>query len=61
MFAAARGEAIVFSCEGVVEMRDGGDIPRVTGQGTCKEGVGVTNQVGDDQFHELLRKTGDWG
>ena len=42
-------------------MGDGGDVPRVTDNGAYKEGAGVVNKVGDDNFHELLREPGDWG
>ena len=38
----------------------GGDVPRATGHGACKEGGGVVNE-GDDDFHKLLREPGDWG
>ena len=44
------------SCEGVVNVGDGGDVPRVAGHGACQEGAGVVNEVQDDRFHEFLRK-----
>lgn len=42
-FLRGPGEGAVVSCEEAVNMGDGGDVPRVTGQGTSDEGVGVTN------------------
>ena len=44
-----------------MEVGDGGNVPRVAGHGACKEGAGVADEVGDDQFHELLGKPGYWG
>jgi hypothetical protein len=41
-------------------MGDGRDVPRVTGHGTCKEGGGVVNEVGDYHLHELLWEPSDW-
>ena len=41
-------------------MGDGRDVPRVTGHGTCKEGGGVVNEVGDYHLHELLWELGQW-
>ena len=43
--------------EGVVKMRDSCDVPRVTGQGTCKETAGVIDQMGNDHFDDLLGKS----
>jgi len=47
--------------EGLVEMRDGGDVPRVAGQGTRAETVGVIGKMGNDHFDELQGKLGDRG
>jgi len=47
--------------EGVVEMRDSCDVPRVASHGTYVEhGGSVAGGVGDDKFHEFLWKPGDW-
>ena len=50
----------VVDCEGVVKMGDSCGVQRVAGHGTCEEGEGVVDEVGDDQFHEFLWKPGDW-
>ena len=47
--------------EGVMEMRNGGDVPRVTGQGACAETELVVDQVSDDDLNDVLRKAGDRG
>ena len=52
---------MVVSREVVVKVGDSRDVPRVAGHGARKENASVINEVGDDQFHELLRKPGDWG
>jgi hypothetical protein len=46
--------------EGVVKMGDSSNVPRVAGHGTCQEGGGVVNEVGDNCFHEFLWEPGDW-
>jgi len=47
--------------DGVVEMGDCSDIPRVACHGACEEGGGVVNEVGNDHFDEVLREFCDWG
>ena len=49
------------SDESVVKMRDGGDVPGVTGQGTCEETFRVVDEVGDDHFDNFERKIDDGG
>jgi hypothetical protein len=50
---------LVVGREGVMEMMDGGDVPRVTCQGARQEAACVINEVGDNLFHEFLREFGD--
>ena len=57
----AVAEVIVVSCEGVMKVGDGSDVPRVACRGACQEGARVANEVGDNQSHELLRELGNWG
>ena len=45
------------SNECVMEMRNGDDIPGVTGQGTRK----IVDEMGDDNFDDLLGKSGGRG
>ena len=45
--------------EGVVKMGEGGDIPRIAGQGACQDGVGVVNEVGENCVHKFSRKLGN--
>ena len=45
--------------ECMMEMRDGGDVPRITGQGTCTETGLVVEKMSDDLFDDVLRKPGD--
>ena len=47
--------------KGVMEIGDGSNVPRVTCQGACKEGVGVVEEVRNNRCHKFLRKLGDWG
>ena len=47
--------------EGMVRVGGGCDIPRVAGHGERKEGEDVVDEIGDNHFHELLGKRGDWG
>ena len=47
--------------EGVMEIGDGGNVPRETCHGARQEGARIVNEVGDDRFHKLLRELGDWG
>ena len=44
--------------KGVVEMRNSGDIPRVTGLGACAETASVISKIGDDDFDDLQGKPG---
>jgi hypothetical protein len=43
-----------------MKMGDGSDVPRVTCRGACQEGALVVNEVGENQFHKVLRKLCDW-
>ena len=52
---------VVVGCEGMMEIGDGDDVPRVTRRGTRHEATFVINKVGDNKFHELMRELGDWG
>jgi len=36
------------------------EVPRITRHGTCEEGGGVVNEVGDDHLHEFSWDPGDW-
>ena len=42
--------------EGVMETRNGDDVPGVTGQGTRKEAALVVDEMGDDHFEDLHRE-----
>ena len=42
------------SDKGVMEVRNGGDVPRVAGQGACAETAFVIDKIGDDYFNDLL-------
>ena len=42
--------------EGMMEMRDSSDIQGVAGQGTRSETAGVVDNIGDDNFDDLLGK-----
>ena len=44
--------------EGVMEMRNGDDVPGVTGQGACKEAALVVDEMRDDHFEDLHREPG---
>ena len=44
------------SDEGAMEMRNGGDVPRVTGQGARAETAFVVDNIGDSYFIDLLRE-----
>ena len=46
------------SDEGVVKMRNGGDVPGVTGQGACAETGYVIGKASDDDFDHLQGKSG---
>jgi hypothetical protein len=52
---------MVVGREGVMKMGDGSDVPRITCRGAYQEGVLVVNEVGDNQFHEILREIEDRG
>ena len=45
----------------MVDMRNGGDVPGITGQGTRKEAVRVIEEMGDDHFDDLLGQPDDGG
>ena len=47
--------------EGMMEMRDSSDVPRVTSQGTCVETGLVVEKMNDDHFNYLQRKPGGGG
>lgn len=49
----------VFGREGVMEVGDSGDVPRVAGHGACQEKARVVNKVGYNRFHGLLRELVD--
>jgi hypothetical protein len=40
-----------------MKMRDGGDVPGVTGQGACPEAARVVDEVCDDHFNDVLGKS----
>ena len=44
-----------------MEMRKGGDVPRVTGQGAYAETAFVVDKIGDNHFDDLLWKPSDRG
>jgi len=44
-----------------MEMRNGCDIPGVTGQGARKESASIVDEMGDDNFDDLLGKSGGRG
>ena len=52
--------AIVLDREGVMEMGNGSNIPRIACHGTRDKGLFVVNEAGDNHFYELLWKLGDW-
>ena len=47
------GPGVGVSDKGVMEMRNGGDVPGVTGQGARAEVVLVVDEMGDDDFDYL--------
>ena len=51
---------IVIDREGVMEMGDSSNVPRVACQGTRQEGGGIVDEVGNDDLYKFLRKLGDW-
>jgi len=44
-----------------MEIRDGGNVPGVTGQGTRQKAAGVVDEMGDNHFDELQWKLGGRG
>jgi hypothetical protein len=50
--------SIGWSDEGVMKVRDGGDVPGVTGQGACEEAALVVDQMGNDHFDDPLGEPG---
>ena len=51
-------QGIDFSGKGVMEMRNGGNIPGVTCQGARAETARVIYEIGDDHFDNLKGKLG---
>jgi len=51
----------VSSGKSVMEMRDRGDVPGVTGEGACKKAGSVIDKMGDDHFNDLQGKVGGGG
>ena len=47
--------------EGMMEMRYGGDVPRIAGQGACAKTELVVDEMSDDNFNDVLRNPGDRG
>ena len=47
--------------KGVVEMRNGDDMPRVTGQGAREKTVRLIDEMGDDDFDNFEGKPGGRG
>jgi hypothetical protein len=45
----------------VVEMRNGGDVPGVTGQGACAEAAYVADEMGNDHFDDIEGKLSGGG
>ena len=41
-----------------MEVRDGSNVPGITGQGACAETAYVVGKIGDDHFDEFERKSG---
>ena len=50
-----------FGRESVVKVRHCSKVPRITGCGACKKGEPVVDEIGDDQFHNLLWEPGGLG
>jgi len=55
------GPVIKPNNESAMEIRGGGDVPGVTGQGTRQKAAGVVDEKGDNHFDELQWKLGDCG
>jgi len=47
--------------ESAMEMRDGGDVPGVTGQGAGQKAAGVVDEMGDNDLDDLQWKLGGCG
>lgn len=47
----------------MVDMRNGGHVPREARQGACEETAPVIDEMGDDHFNDVLRKPVEngWG
>jgi len=45
----------------VVNVRNSGEVPGVTGQGACEKPVLVVDEVGDDHFDDIHGKSDDRG
>jgi len=52
-YGVGPGIEMYWSDEGVVEVRNGGEIPAVTGQGGREETGLVVDKVGDDNIDDL--------
>ena len=52
---------VVVDREGVMKVRDGGDVPRVTDQRARKESTRVVDEVGKNLLHEFLREFSNRG
>ena len=44
-----------------MEVRNDGDVPGATGQGTCEEMALVVDEMGNDHLKDVLGKFGDGG
>jgi len=55
------GPVIKPNNESAMEIRGGGDVPGVTGQGTRQKAAGVVDEMGDNHFDDLQWKLGGCG
>ena len=46
----------ISSDKSMMEMRDRGDVPGITGEGACKEAACIIDKMGDDHFNDLQGK-----
>jgi hypothetical protein len=51
----------IYSSKGVMEVRNGGDVPGATGQGACEEATLVIDEMGDYHFNDFLGEPGRSG
>jgi len=49
------------SREGVMDMADGHNVPRVACQGACEKAALVVDEAGDNHFYDVLWEFGNWG